>query len=179
MIREGEPNVTLKYLSSNPQRKLAINNFTEGASISFRGGEALGERGALAYGTVVTSLAGWSKTIRPVPSKPIAIQTSGSGTCTDGLDLVQTQGRNIRAYAEYLVQRTNSYASTKVDYVRAGEGRLARLTVDKGLLRETESVQDQIRALLRCDVCVKLQGFVIAGTVQLTCDLVSDFRARK
>jgi hypothetical protein len=30
MIREGEPNVTLKYLSSSPQRKLAINNFTEG-----------------------------------------------------------------------------------------------------------------------------------------------------
>jgi hypothetical protein len=30
MIREGEPNVTLKHLSSNPARKLAINNFTEG-----------------------------------------------------------------------------------------------------------------------------------------------------
>jgi hypothetical protein len=33
MIREGEPNVTLKYLSSSPQRKLAINNFTEGTWI--------------------------------------------------------------------------------------------------------------------------------------------------
>ena len=31
MIREGEPNVTLRHLSSNPARKLAINNFTEGA----------------------------------------------------------------------------------------------------------------------------------------------------
>ena len=30
MIREGEPNVTLRHLSSNPARKLAINNFTEG-----------------------------------------------------------------------------------------------------------------------------------------------------
>jgi hypothetical protein len=30
MIREGEPLVTLRHLSSNPQRKLAINNFTEG-----------------------------------------------------------------------------------------------------------------------------------------------------
>jgi hypothetical protein len=68
---------------------------------------------------------------------------------------VQTQGRNIKAYAEYLVQRVNSYASTKVDFVRAGEGRLTRLSVDKGLLRETESVQDMIRALLRCDVCYK------------------------
>jgi hypothetical protein len=32
MIREGEPEVTLKYLSQNPQRKLAINSFTEGTS---------------------------------------------------------------------------------------------------------------------------------------------------
>jgi hypothetical protein len=32
MIREGEPNVTLRYLASSPQRKLAINNFTEGMS---------------------------------------------------------------------------------------------------------------------------------------------------
>ncbi|KIW07389.1 uncharacterized protein PV09_02232 [Verruconis gallopava] len=93
MIREGEPDVTLRHLSSNPTRKLAINNFTE----------------------------------------------------------VQTQGRNIKAYAEYLVQRVNSFSATKVDFVRAGEGRLTRLSVEKGLLRETESVQSMIRALLRCD----------------------------
>lgn len=30
MIREGEPDVTLRYLSNAPQRKLAINSFTEG-----------------------------------------------------------------------------------------------------------------------------------------------------
>jgi hypothetical protein len=30
MIREGEPEVTLKYLAQSPQRKLAINSFTEG-----------------------------------------------------------------------------------------------------------------------------------------------------
>jgi hypothetical protein len=30
MIREGEPEVTLKYLAQNPSRKLAINHFTEG-----------------------------------------------------------------------------------------------------------------------------------------------------
>ncbi|KAF2837055.1 ANTH-domain-containing protein [Patellaria atrata CBS 101060] len=93
MIREGEPDVTLKYLAQSPHRRLAINNFTE----------------------------------------------------------VQTQGRNIRAYAEYLVQRSVSYGQTKVDYVRDGERRLKRLTIDKGLLRETESIQDQIRALIRCD----------------------------
>lgn len=65
---------------------------------------------------------------------------------------VQTQGRNIRCYAEYTYQRAVSFAKTKVDYVRANDGRLKRLTVNKGLLRETESVQDQIHALLKCEV---------------------------
>ncbi|EOA81272.1 uncharacterized protein SETTUDRAFT_98837 [Exserohilum turcica Et28A] len=92
MIREGEPEVTLKFLAQNPHRKLAINHFTE----------------------------------------------------------VQTQGHNIRTYSEYLLRRAIEYGSTKVDYVRGGEGRLKRLTIEKGLLREAESVQDQIRALLKC-----------------------------
>lgn len=30
MIREGEPEVTLKFLAKNPRRTLAINHFTEG-----------------------------------------------------------------------------------------------------------------------------------------------------
>ncbi|KAF2140983.1 uncharacterized protein K452DRAFT_327263 [Aplosporella prunicola CBS 121167] len=93
MIREGEPDVTLKYLAQSPSRRLAINNFTE----------------------------------------------------------VQTQGRNIRTYSEYLSQRATGFASTRIDYVRNGEGRLKRLTVDKGLLRETEELQAQIHALLQCD----------------------------
>jgi len=67
---------------------------------------------------------------------------------------VQTQGRNIRFYAEYLTQRAISYGSTKLDYVRSGEGRLKRLNVEKGLLRETESVQEVIKALVKCDVSV-------------------------
>ncbi|EDU50049.1 ENTH domain containing protein [Pyrenophora tritici-repentis] len=92
MIREGEPDVTLKFLAQNPHRKLAINHFTE----------------------------------------------------------VQTQGHNIRTYSEYLLRRAIEYGATKVDYVRGGEGRLKRLSVEKGLLREAESVQDQIRALLKC-----------------------------
>ncbi|KAF9699234.1 hypothetical protein EKO04_003163 [Ascochyta lentis] len=92
MIREGEPEVTLKYLAQSPQRKLAINSFTE----------------------------------------------------------VQTQGHNIRTYTEYLLRRAIEYGATKVDYVRGGEGRLKRLTVEKGLLREAESVQEQLRYLLKC-----------------------------
>lgn len=66
--------------------------------------------------------------------------------------IVQVQGTNIRRYSDYLIQRAESFPSTKTDYVRNGMGRLKRLSVDKGLLRETESVQKQIRALIRCDV---------------------------
>ncbi|KAJ5641685.1 hypothetical protein N7490_005685 [Penicillium lividum] len=64
----------------------------------------------------------------------------------------QSQGRNIRRYAEYLITRAKAFEATKTDYVRSGPGRLKRLSVDKGLLRETEFVQKQIRALLRCDL---------------------------
>ncbi|TQW00210.1 ENTH domain-containing protein [Cordyceps javanica] len=64
----------------------------------------------------------------------------------------QTQGRNIRRYANYLNERARAYRDTKIDWVRSGEGRLERLSVDKGLLRETESVLHQLAALLKCDV---------------------------
>lgn len=45
-----------------------------------------------------------------------------------------------------------AYRDTKIDWVRARETRLEKLSVDKGLLRETESVQRQLTALLKCDV---------------------------
>ena len=65
---------------------------------------------------------------------------------------VQTQGLNIRRYSEYLLSRAQAFTSSQCDYVRSGEGRMKRLTVDKGLLRETELIQDQIRALVKCDL---------------------------
>jgi len=140
MIREGVQDVTLKFLSHNPQNKLAINNFTEGES-----------------------------------SAPLQLlRACANASCTRGsMDYaltkyglpVQTQGRNIRAYADYLVQRAKAYARTKVDYVRAGDGRLKKMNVDKGLLRETEEVQEQIWALLRCDVC---QSKSSAGLIDTT-----------
>ncbi|KAJ5888290.1 hypothetical protein N7495_008331 [Penicillium taxi] len=64
----------------------------------------------------------------------------------------QSQGHNIRRYADYLIARARAFDATKTDYVRSGPGRLKRLSVEKGLLRETEFVQKQIRALLRCDL---------------------------
>lgn len=64
---------------------------------------------------------------------------------------MQIQGDNIWRYSEYLLARAKAYADTHADFVRDGGRRLKRLTVAKGLLRETEVVQKQIQALLRCD----------------------------
>lgn len=65
---------------------------------------------------------------------------------------VQTQGTNIRRYSEYLLARAEAYAASRCDYARSGEGRMKRLTVDKGLLRETEVVQEQIKMLVKCNL---------------------------
>ncbi|KAL2813573.1 ANTH domain-containing protein [Aspergillus granulosus] len=70
----------------------------------------------------------------------------------NGFSEVQPQGRNIRRYASYLLSRARAFEQTKTDYVRSGQGRMKRLTVEKGLLRETEVVQKQIKELLRCDL---------------------------
>lgn len=93
MIREGAPEVTLRYLAESPKR-LAISQFTE----------------------------------------------------------AQTQGVNIRYYFEYLLERVRAYQDTKTDFVRSGAGKMRGLNVDKGLLRHTEIVQAQIKALLKCDL---------------------------
>ncbi|KJZ76938.1 hypothetical protein HIM_03815 [Hirsutella minnesotensis 3608] len=65
---------------------------------------------------------------------------------------VQTQGRNIRHYSNYLSERARAFRDTKTDWVRAPESRLEKLSVEKGLLRETEAVQNQLAALVKCDV---------------------------
>lgn len=67
-------------------------------------------------------------------------------------ETAQIQGRNIKHYAAYLSERARAFRDTKVDWVRAKETRLEKLSVDKGLLRETEVVQHQLTALLKCDV---------------------------
>lgn len=50
------------------------------------------------------------------------------------------------------MERVRAYHDTKTDFVRSGEGKMRALTVDKGLLRQTEVVQAQIKTLLKCDV---------------------------
>lgn len=64
----------------------------------------------------------------------------------------QTQGVNIRRYYEYLSERVRAYRDVKTDFVRSGVGKMRQLSIDRGLLRQTEIVQEQIRALVRCDV---------------------------
>ncbi|RKF64332.1 putative enth domain-containing protein [Erysiphe neolycopersici] len=92
---------------------------------------------------------------------------------------VQTQGRNIRHYSNYLNERTEAFKETKCDYVRGANGRLEKLTVEKGLLRETESVQHQIKSLLKCDVLDNEPENEITITVfrMLVWDLLSLFHA--
>lgn len=63
-----------------------------------------------------------------------------------------TQGKNIRHYANYLSERSRAFRETKTDWVRATEAKLEGLSVEKGLLRQTEIVQRQLAALLKCDV---------------------------
>jgi len=79
----------------------------------------------------------------------------------------QIQGRNIRNYSNYLNERARTYGDVRTDYVRDGEGKLRKLSVDKGLLREVESVQMQIKALLKCTVRLSLwsirKAFVDSG----------------
>ena len=71
---------------------------------------------------------------------------------TSCVSTVQTQGANIRCYSDYLLERARGYRDTRTDYVRVGAGKLKKLSVDKGLLRETEAVQSQIEELVKCDV---------------------------
>ena len=66
--------------------------------------------------------------------------------------IVQVQGENIRHYYNYLIQRVKAYKDTQTDWVKDGKGRLKKQTIDKGLLRETEVVQKQIYAVLKCEV---------------------------
>jgi phosphatidylinositol-binding clathrin assembly protein len=104
MIREGAPEITLRYIAESPKR-LAISSFTE----------------------------------------------------------VQTQGVNIRRYSEYLLERVKGYRDGRVDFVRSGAGKMRKLTIEKGLLRQTEIVQDQIRALIRCDVSDYFSSMISAN----------------
>jgi hypothetical protein len=72
--------------------------------------------------------------------------------------LVSEQGENIRDYARYLQVRVQTWRELKFDFASQNPGgdqvgRLKKLSVDKGLLREVEGVSRLVGALLKCKVC--------------------------
>jgi len=71
--------------------------------------------------------------------------------------VVSEQGENIHDYARYLQVRVQAWRELKYDYStqRPGPdqaGRLKKLSVEKGLLREVEGVSRLTGALLKCKV---------------------------
>ena len=119
MIREGDAESSLSYLSQNYRKLLVVTNYTDGT---------LGSAGRLQH------------------------ETNSRVSADRQYLAVQTQGKNILTYSHYLTERAKSYNKTRQDFVGSAQTRLKRLPVDKGLLRECESVQAQIQALVRCDV---------------------------
>src|SRR5206468_1298843 len=67
------------------------------------------------------------------------------------------QYKNIHSYAIYLEEKVAVYRELKVDFTKVanveGGGRLKKLTVAKGLLREVNTLQRQLETLLNCKVC--------------------------
>jgi hypothetical protein len=58
--------------------------------------------------------------------------------------------------------RAEAFGAVKTDYVRDNQGRLRKLSVEKGLLREVECVQAQIKAALKCTVGMQRSMFPFA-----------------
>ena len=131
--------MTLKFLAESPS-KLAISNFSDG--------EFRPELYSVYWS--YDGRAGLSSVYCCGP--PNVFGDCSDALLTDRVWIVQVQGSNIRHYYAYLLGRAKAYRDTRIDWVREGQGRLKRQTVDKGLLRETETVQSQIAALLKCDV---------------------------
>lgn len=95
--------------------------------------------------------------------------------------------KQIYSYASYLATRAKEYRSTGHDFIRETKKPygswdshdkttvLRVLSVDKGLLRETESVQRQIDALLQCNFNEREvnNDLIVLSFRMLTTDLVS------
>lgn len=71
--------------------------------------------------------------------------------------LVSEQGENIRDYARYLQVRVQTWRELKYDYASQRpngdqSGKLKKLEVEKGLLREVEGISRLVGVLLKCKV---------------------------
>ncbi|RMZ92643.1 hypothetical protein DV736_g103, partial [Chaetothyriales sp. CBS 134916] len=84
---------------------------------------------------------------------------------------MQTQGINIRRYSEYLLERVKAYHDCRTDFVQSGIGKMKALSVERGLLRQTESVQEQFLGSHDPDNEITLTAFRL-----LTMDLLELFK---
>ncbi|KAM0568581.1 hypothetical protein ACHAP9_005291, partial [Verticillium nonalfalfae] len=75
----------------------------------------------------------------------------------------------------YLSEHRNLLSITTI----TDETRLEKMTVDKGLLRETESLQRQVSALLKCDIVEDQSSFEVTTTAfrLLVLDLLALFQS--
>jgi hypothetical protein len=92
------------------------------------------------------------RTISHVESHPACLDTTRLREKSSGVIHIQ----NIYLYTSYLQQKVAAYRELQVDYIKhtmaTKVGRLRRLTIKDGLLKETMVLQNQVTALLKCKV---------------------------
>ncbi|SAM08845.1 hypothetical protein [Absidia glauca] len=90
------------------------------------------------------------RTISHVESHPACLDTTRLREKSSGVIHIQ----NIYLYTSYLQHKVAAYRELQVDYIKhtmaTKVGRLRRLTIKDGLLKETMVLQNQVTALLKC-----------------------------
>ncbi|KAI9301552.1 ANTH domain-containing protein [Cunninghamella echinulata] len=90
------------------------------------------------------------RTISYVEGHPACLDTTRLREKSSGVIHIQ----NIYLYTAYLQQKVDAYRELKIDYVKATMankvGRLRRLSIKDGLLKETSVLQKQLGSLLKC-----------------------------
>ncbi|KAI7879392.1 ANTH-domain-containing protein [Lichtheimia hyalospora FSU 10163] len=91
------------------------------------------------------------RVITCVDARPSALDTSRLREKSSGTAHIQ----NIYVYSAYLQQKIMAFRELGVDHVKSTmsnkTGRLRRMTIDQGLLKETVLVQKLIGSLLKCN----------------------------
>lgn len=94
------------------------------------------------------------RTIAYVETHPACLDTTRLREKSSGVIHIQ----NIYLYTAYLQQKVEAFRELKIDYVKATMGnkvgRLRRLSIKDGLLKETTVLQKQLGSLLKCNVSI-------------------------
>ncbi|SAL96063.1 hypothetical protein [Absidia glauca] len=90
------------------------------------------------------------RTIAYMEGHPACLDTTRLREKSSGVIHIQ----NIYLYTAYLQQKVEAYRELRVDYIKntmaSKVGRLRRLSIKDGLLKETMVLQKQVSALLKC-----------------------------